>query len=426
MPTKPTYALVWAADELERYVRGFTEVQSQDGSVLLLDMDSLGIHLEQVLVKNKIEFNPANGFFDALLRRTAYQYHIPNFSRDSMALTYHGFNQPAPEVRDFFRHLSQTPETARLPYARVYDLEDRYQSILNLCRDNPYAVMFPWVAEEIVRLRLTGTQVARRKLKALLNACAGQDRLKGDRIQRDLHKWWKVVFQSIKKAEAKYAKTHAPRVARKLAHEEAAVRHNVHYETLVANRPFLDRMDEALKFLQHAMRRLIASYYIAEDSYIPLLMFQRFSPILWEIIPNIWSICRDLAVYKGMRLKCTNREYLEGVFVLKLKNVWRDYGERLPQSQEQALNLTNDLKEIALASVIRDTALQYGRPVEDVQELYAVHRRLEASLNDEYLIWDELARDSELKRAIRRSQGRDPNPQELAFALILYHDGFFT
>lgn len=468
MPNRPTEALAWALRELEGYMRIKNPKQHLH---LLLDLDALGINLGASILRNRIEIGQKS-LREALLEDRSAMLVNAERSRNWQRIRCRGIGFSTKNVQDFFHDPLQSTLPKEIP-----DNDPKwFEKAKRFIQKEPDSILHPHLAQELAELRRRNTDESLRQLKELLDAYVVRDsKVKSEKRKKEIEKWFFEILPALNEEEAKiekeenneakndkWARKLKPEYQREEARERISERYKVSAELIAINLPILTKIKRIIEILRYYLQRQIASQYISNDSVIPLLLGATFCthPHLQEIVPDVFEICRELAIYKKIRQELTGQRYLPGHFILKLASVWKDdyetytpdfdyYRDWTPPKSRKIYKAASSSfppkiyhqrekppefyvypeSHSKLREVLAKISQQFGLSSLTLKKIYGEYRRLEAKINleEEYWPWKNVAKDRRIRKIFRDLD--NPALTEplsgLEYFAILFNDGFY-
>ena len=385
--------LLWAKDELQSYIDEIIggHKKSHVSDMLLINLTGTEINFVKSYMDNRIDFSPSKSIEWSISNQHVLFYQIPGFNENKSGLSHYGSNNSdfKQRVRDFFSSMEEGAERPRFPIGDLVTYDPHFQVIKGVCRNNEYALMFPWVTEEMVRLRRLNTKESLSKFDELINAykATGKGDKKWDRYRKDINQWWLSIYPNAKKLISEGNKRTYVYERIRIDHKlKGAVGENI-------------RACEEIEKLRNALIYLVRFQLVTLPSlgieiHWASNLNQLFHASLIRIVPNMYDICWELFLYKQIRGQFSTREYSEGLFSLRLSDLWgKDGMKGCPPNPIPGKEISSEHYKFtgrSLEDLFQETASKARTDVEELKSIYGMLREIEAEINHEYDYWDDI------------------------------------
>lgn len=301
------------------------------------------------------------------------------------------------------------------------------EAITEFCRLDPYAIMYPWVAQEMARLRELNTKEAKRHLTIIMQSYIGSTqrkadtygseiagfldeyeiircndgkllKMKGERNRFKEHriKHGKITGKSSDTLEdesypdiAKYrspAKVDSP--PKKLVYFTAA--------NLELNTTILEEIRGIAKNLRFWIGIWIGKYchdglFCHEIADLK----RQFHPILAELFIKVDQICAEIELYKKIRQEFNEQEYggKHSLFEPRVRDITLEtplkdlLKPEMIRGRRKKPRVFEKTSEVRLGNAFDRIATKTGKAHGEPCSTYKKYRIIEAIVNNDLLIW---------------------------------------
>lgn len=457
MADKPAACLRWAKERLESYINhyqrneGFSFEDPDVPQVALVNLDAIeadvtdedcpdGLMTENVHGKFSIRGNKSLHW--ARMTANIIEYQIPGFNKDSENL----LETPRPD--GYFRGMPKnelySPEELKkrkepLAYYWRHTFHHDPEVIIEFCKKTPYAIMYPWVAQEIARLRVLNTKNARRRMKKIFAAYMYNTRRKGDTYGNEIAGYFdeyetitahignlKCSMESSRgkrkdfvlksKGEILPGDSPTPSLKTKFIYFT--------YNNLRINMKIL----EEIRNLSNDLRWWIAQFIAGHCWDMGLCTEKKcFHPIVEEFFIRIDQLGEDIELYKKIRQEFNQQRYAKGRHSLvepRIRNITIDtklidlWKPEMIRGERQKPKIFTVPVYVRLKKAIEKVSKETGKSIEELKQLYQRYRIIEAAVNQNELLryrWDRTPEEQEADRKYIK----------MTVSRILKADGFF-